>query len=88
MAVIALALGTTTITTMQIQPAYSQVSHCVAGEGADVCITTGQNPSIFTCGGSGCTDPDSITHQQAGSSIGSQHRACAQGAAECFINHP
>jgi hypothetical protein len=87
--VIALALGTTTITT-QIQPAYSQVSHCsnLGGGGVDTCITSGQNPSIFACSGSVCTEPDSITHQQAGPSIASQYRGCAHGAAECFIKHP
>jgi hypothetical protein len=52
LAVIALALGTTmmTTTTMQIQPAYSQPSHCLSDErGFLRCTTPGKDASTFAC---------------------------------------
>jgi hypothetical protein len=92
MAVIALALGTTMImTTMQIQPAYSQVSHCVDKEPpipGTTCITPGQNPMQTDCtpGGIHCEDT-AITNQEAGQAIGQQRSACAQGTATgCTID--
>jgi hypothetical protein len=89
--VIALALGTmATTTTMQIQPAFSQASHCVDREPpmpGTTCITPGQNPVETKCPQM-CTPAD-LTHQDAGQAIGDIHRSCAQGTATgCFIGNP
>jgi hypothetical protein len=74
MTVIALALGTTTITTtMQIQPAYSQASHCAGREGFERCVTPGQNPSIARCDDFFC-ESNPIDPQFAGRLIGGCHQ--------------
>jgi hypothetical protein len=70
---------------MQIQPAYSQTSHCVdrvPPPPGTICITTGQDPSSRACtpGGVMC-ETTGLTHQQAGQAIGQQHQDCAQGIA-------
>jgi hypothetical protein len=86
LAVIALALGTTTTTTtMQIQPAYSQPSHCLSNERGLRCITPGKDASTFACFPSGCTDPVPLDPQQAGQGIGSCHVGSARGAGECIV---
>jgi hypothetical protein len=76
---------TTITTTMQIQLAYSQATHCLTqGFGISRCVTPGQDPSATTCTPSGCEDRD-LTHQQAGQDIGINHQACGQGFAECTV---
>jgi hypothetical protein len=96
LAIIALALGTmatTTMTTMQIQPAYSQATHCttsIVRPGEEVrttCITPGQNPTGTACEGDDCRPLD-LTHQDAGKLIGRGHQGCAQGFVECTIGNP
>jgi hypothetical protein len=85
---VAVAAVTTTMT-MQIQPAYSQTSHCVTdvpppGPPSRTCVTPGQNPTTQTCIGgqfNNCGPVESITHQEAGQAIGQQHRDCAKGVA-------
>jgi hypothetical protein len=86
--VIALALGTTTITTtMQIQPAYSQASHCTEGFPSR-CVTAGQDPSVtlcfnpFDCDPSGPIGGDN-PHQDAGRLISACHRG--ELAPECTV---
>jgi hypothetical protein len=72
----------TTTTTTQIQPAYSQATHCSSsGFGTEVCVTPGQNPS---CSGPGCVSSNP-THPQAGQQIGDGHRDCGQGSAVCSV---
>jgi hypothetical protein len=88
LAVIALALGTTTITTtMQIQPAYSQPSHCGTvvpppGPPDTTCYTPGQTPTQTTCPPSGVPsecDTTDLTHQQFVEAIREQKQACLAG---------
>jgi hypothetical protein len=87
LAVIALALGTmATTTTMQIQPAYSQASHCYdttgMGPPRTVCVTPGKNP-VETCTTGTpspfCDNAEILTHQEAGQAIGDIRQGCAQG---------
>jgi hypothetical protein len=61
LAVIPLVLGTTTITsTMQIQPAYSQATHCLTDPDFSVCEKPGNPPSVTIC------DPDcETTHHES-----------------------
>jgi hypothetical protein len=88
LALIALALGTTTTTTtMQIQPAYSQPSHCFDSvvEGFLRCVKPGKDASDFGCDPlRGCSggpiDPD-----VAGQGIGQCHVASAKGFGECTV---
>jgi hypothetical protein len=70
---IAVTVGTT-ITTIQIQPAYSQAQHCPSGI-PTLCVTPGQNPSTMVCAFSFCDDESrqEITHQQAGQGIRDCH---------------
>jgi hypothetical protein len=82
--VIVLALGTTT-TTMQIQPAYSQPSHCLGSDQFSRCVTPGKDPSITACDAIGCLDPIPIDPQLAGRNIGSCHQGSAQGFGECTV---
>jgi hypothetical protein len=82
---IAVTTGTT-ITTTQIQPAYSQAEHCSTdprGSGSR-CVTPGQNPSLTICLDGSCLPPRDITHQDAGRLIG----GCHSGPAECTVEHP
>jgi hypothetical protein len=102
LAVIALALGTTmmTTTTMQIQPAYSQTSHCVINDPpppppSRTCVTQGQNPTTQTCIGgqyNNCDPVESITHQDAAQAIKQQRQDCAQGTSDtadaCTVIRP
>ena len=75
---IAVTVGTTITTTIQIQPAYSQASHCQpATFPVQRCITPGQNPSFNFCSTFGpltCGPPRPIEgdnpHQEAGQFIG------------------
>ena len=94
LAVIALALGittTTTTTTMQIQPAYSQPLHCATvdrdSESITNCVTPGKDASFTRCDPlRGCTDPLPIDPQQAGKTIGSNQKFCAQRTdVECSV---
>jgi hypothetical protein len=84
--VIALALGTTTTTTtMQIQPAYSQPSHCFTEDEFLRCTTPGKDASVFQCDplrgcGGGSLDPN-----QVGPSIGGCHVNSAKGSGECTV---
>jgi hypothetical protein len=90
LAVIALALGTTAATTtIQIQPAYSQATHCSTQILIDrsTCVTPGKDPSATECVFGNCSDRD-LTHQDAGKLIGRGHQGCAQGFAECTVNKP
>ena len=85
---IAVTLGTTITTTIQIQPAYSQAQHCSVVPGFFTCVTPGQNPSqcsFFI--GQQCS-PSDITNQQAGQRIGNCHRADAQGPSACVVVPP
>jgi hypothetical protein len=60
--------------TIQIQPAYSQSSHCVNNVPRGItCITPGQDPSKTSCergsttiGGFMCQTTNDLTHQEAG----------------------
>jgi hypothetical protein len=88
LAVMALALVITTTTiTLQIQPAYSQATHCTTERDRSICVTPGQDPSGTVCMGTLCRPLD-LTHQQAGQFIGRGHQACAQGFAECTVGNP
>jgi hypothetical protein len=81
LAVMALTLGTTTMTTtMQIQLAYSQATHCLRQSGLSACETPGKVPSITIC------DPDcrtthheSFEHpgQAVGHNLGTFGQVCA-----------
>jgi hypothetical protein len=85
LAVMALALGTASITTtMQIQPAYSQAQHCTTEGTISRCVTPGQNPSFSICIGGTCLPPNDIPHQQAGRLIG----GCHSGPAGCTVTPP
>jgi hypothetical protein len=88
-----------TTTTMQIQPAYSQTSHCVVNDPpppppSRTCVTQGQNPTTQTCIGgqfNNCDPVESITHQDAAQAIKQQRQACAEGtdtADACTVIHP
>ena len=86
LAVIALALGTTTITTtMQIQPAYSQPSHCFTRGETLRCVTPGNDASIFICDPLRCPGTLLIDPNQAGQNIGSCHTSSAKGLGECTV---
>ena len=85
---LAVTVGTTITTTIQIQPAYSQAQHCSSGIITVRCTTPGQNPSQFNCFiGQPCI-PGDITHQQAGQSIAACHKAEAQGGNDCVVVTP
>jgi hypothetical protein len=73
-------------TTMQIQPAYSQATHCVTTPESSSCVTTGKNPSI-TINSDG---PFPIDGKTAGERIGTFHRACGQNpnVVTCTVTHP
>jgi hypothetical protein len=87
--VIALALGTTTITTtMPVQLAHSQAEQCVTEGILSRCIKPGRDPSSTICIRGICEPGPDLTHQQAGQLIGSQHQGCAQGLAQCTVNKP
>jgi hypothetical protein len=83
---IAITVGTT-ITTIQIQPAYSQPSHCfsLGSDQFSRCVTPGKDPSITDCDAIGCLDPIPIDPQLAGRNIGSCHQGSAQGFGECTV---
>ena len=84
----AVTVGTTITTTMQIQPAYSQATHCGStSPDTSACITPGKDPSSTTCFFGRCSTT-SITPQIAGQSIGSVHKACGQERAECTVTPP
>jgi hypothetical protein len=68
----------TTTTTMQIQPAYSQATHCNPGVGT--CITPGQTPRQTT---NGLTSFPS--HQEAGQGIGEIHQGCEGGPPGSYL---
>jgi hypothetical protein len=93
-ATLALAVAAVT-TTMQIQLAYSQTSHCVIndpppGPPSSTCITPGKDATQTTCiGGQGqnCNTID-LTPQQAGQAIGQQRQACAQGSTTADVCTP
>jgi hypothetical protein len=94
LAVIALALGTmATTTTMQIQPAYSQATHCTTSivrpgeEARTTCVTPGQIPTGTACVGDDCRPLD-LTHQDAGILIGRGHQGCARGFSDCTVGNP
>ena len=81
-AALAVAAVTTITATMQVQPAYSQATHCSSsGFGTEACVTPGQNPS---CSGPGCISSNP-TNPQAGQQIGDGHRDCGQGSAVCSV---
>jgi hypothetical protein len=82
---IAVTMGTTITTTMQIQPAYSQVSHCLDARDTSTCVTPGQNPTVTV---NGVPTPNQPTHQEAGQIIGGCHVQAAKGIAECTVEHP
>jgi hypothetical protein len=93
-ATLAVAIAAVT-TTMQIQPAYSQTSHCVTnlppGQPSRTCVTPGNNPTTQTCTGGqfiNCGPLESITGKQAGQAIGQQHRDCAQGVETADVCTP
>ena len=80
----AIAVITGTTTTTQIQPAYSQASHCQTDiTGREFCVTPGRNPSLTV----GTNPPIDLTHQQAGQAIARCHGPEA-GTAECTVTHP
>ena len=86
LAVIALALGTTTITTtIQIQPAYSQATHCRDVFGTTSCVTPGKIPTI-----DGIPIAGDQPHQDAGRQIGGCHKTDAQtgGLVGCTVTQP
>ena len=94
LAVIALALGTTTITTtMRIQPAYSQATHCAVPDRASLgtrCVTPGQDPSITVCVRDYCGPSRDIAHQETGQLIGRFiHHPCANSETlTCTVTPP
>jgi hypothetical protein len=81
----AIAVTTGTTITTQIQPAYSQVSHCLDARGTSTCVTPGQNPTVTV---NGVPTPNQPTHQEAGQIIGGCHVQAAKGLAECTVEHP
>ena len=99
-AILAIVVAAVTTTmTMQIQPAYSQVSHCIINDPpppppSRTCVTTGTNPTTQTCIGgqfNNCSPVESITPQDAGQAIGQQRQDCAEGvdtADECTVIRP
>jgi hypothetical protein len=85
----AVIVGTTITTTMQIQPAYSQATHCATtSPGFSACITPGPDASLTICLGGSCRSPMPVSPQIAGQSIGSVHKACGQERAECTVIPP
>ena len=88
---VAVTIGTTITTTIQIQPAYSQAQTCRTDIlGASLCVTPGQNPTLKGCLGTACKPPREITHQQAGQFIGDCHSTAAQSGEriECTVTPP
>jgi hypothetical protein len=84
----ALALGSTTITTtMQIQTTYSQPSHCFTMGEFLRCTTPGKDASTFGCDPlRGCDDePSPIDNQLVGTFLGGCHKNSAQGFGECTV---
>ena len=82
-------IGTTITTAIQIQPAYSQATHCGSTSPlSSACITPGQDASISICLFGDCRPPMDVTPQIAGKSIGSVHKACGQERAECTVTPP
>ena len=73
---------------MQIQPAYSQATHCTTTGLSSRCVTPGQDPSLSICFRELCIPGPEVTHQQAGRSIGEGHQACAKGLLECTVTPP
>lgn len=82
--IVAVAAVTTTMT-MQIQPAYSQSSHCRDLFGSITCVTPGKTPTI-----NGIPIPGDQPHQDAGRQIGGCHKTDAQtgGLVRCTVNPP
>jgi hypothetical protein len=81
---------TTITTTVQIQPAYSQASHCTEVFGTSTCVTPGQNPTIQTDGSPPRPIGGDNPHQEAGRQIMGCHSTAAQipGLVECTVTHP
>jgi hypothetical protein len=81
---------------MQIQPAYSQASHCQTqdlgvGPPTTTCITPGQDASSTTCirENEFCAPPQNISPQEAGQRIGECHRPPTNPLiSECTVRHP
>ncbi len=72
---IAVTVGTTITTTIQIQPAYSQAQHCITRFlGETTCVTPGKDPLLTE---NGIPTPNQPTQQEAGKIIGREHVACA-----------
>jgi hypothetical protein len=70
LAVIALALETTTITTtMRIQPAYSQASICGAFGTQVHCVTPGRDPSVTDCEVNGCSTSNDLPRETVGGEV-------------------
>jgi hypothetical protein len=82
-------IGTTITTAIQIQPAYSQATHCILrGSVLSTCITPGKDPTSTVCVIGECEDIP-LTHQRAGQGIGAQHQTCAQAPApivQCTVS--
>jgi hypothetical protein len=75
----AIAVTTGTTITTQIQPAYSQASHCEI-PGLSFCVKPGQDPTTTSCslGGPRVCQTLPTTHQDAGQRIGELHQTCSQ----------
>ena len=85
-----LTAATTTIIT-QIQPAYSQATHCTLPFAFRDCATPGQNPTTTSCSGPRFCDTDTVTHQEAGQTIAEIHRSCSSSvdfSGDCVVLPP
>jgi hypothetical protein len=86
-ATLAVAVAAVT-TTMQIQPAYSQATHCTIPDRtlSSRCVTPGQDPSVKICALNGVCGPNrGLTHQEAGQLIGLCHNP---GFTGCTVTPP
>jgi hypothetical protein len=88
----AIAVTTGTTITTQIQPAYSQATHCRIPErlpDATRCVTPGQDPSLTICVAIFCGPSRDITHQEAGRMIGENNQFCAKNPTlTCTVTPP
>ena len=89
---IAVTIGTTITTTIQIQPAYSQAQHCSADSaGSSTCVILGQDQLIISCDPvGGCDTNGDPSGREIGTSIGLEHHNCGQSpnSVTCTVTPP
>jgi hypothetical protein len=85
-------IAVTTVTTLQTQPAYSQITHCSQTQApSSACATLGPDRSITTCNPFGqCLTNDDPSGRELGIRIGSDHHSCGQfpNSVTCTVTPP